>query len=239
MLELIAFDADDTLWHSEILYVNSQERILEILSPYSEKELTRQELYRAELPNLSIYGYGIKGFALSMIEAAIRLSDSKIRGSEVEQIIDLAKDMMKAPVRLLEGAAEAVEALSNSYPLMLITKGDLFDQERKITQSGLAAYFKHIEIVSEKTVDVYRSVLAKHGVDPSGFLMIGNSPRSDILPVIELGARAVLIPYHTTWVHEAADAVGEAPMNCIELEHIGLLPAFIEQLAQDSQVGAR
>jgi putative hydrolase of the HAD superfamily len=230
MIDLIGFDADDTLWHNEILYTRTQERFELLLSGYGLDGNVQEELFATEMQNLGHYGYGIKAFTLSMIETAIRLTGGRIGGAEIEEILELSRDMMYAPVELLDQAAEVVADLSSRHRLMVITKGDLFDQERKLARSGLASYFAHAEIVSEKTVDVYRSLLAKHRVDPRRFLMVGNSLRSDILPVIELGGKAVHIPYHTTWAHEAVAVPDAMPAGYVELENIGLLPGLVERL---------
>jgi putative hydrolase of the HAD superfamily len=232
MIDVIAFDADDTLWHNEILYRRTEEKLQQLLSRYGHHGRISEDLYQTEMQNLQLYGYGIKGFALSMIETAIGMSDGRLCGSEIQGIIDLAKGMMDAPVELLDHVAEVVPALSARYTLMMITKGDLFDQERKVARSGLASHFSHIEIVSHKSKDVYHSLLAKHQIDPGRFLMVGNSMRSDILPVVALGGHAVHIPYHITWAHEAGSGQDEAPGAYCELEHIGLLPQFVAQLGQ-------
>lgn len=230
MFDIIAFDADDTLWHNEILYTNVQDRFQELLMTYHLDGRAKEELFLTEMQNLRYYGYGIKGFALSMVETAIRVTGGRIQGREVLAIIDLAKEMVLAPVQLLDHVAEVIPALSASYTLMLVTKGDLFDQERKVAQSGLAPHFAYVEIVSEKSVDVYRTLLKKHRIVPQRFLMVGNSLRSDVLPVIALGGHAVHIPYHTTWQHEMVPERGEAQPGYVELEHIGLLPDFLRQI---------
>jgi putative hydrolase of the HAD superfamily len=183
--------------------------------------------------NLAAYGYGLKSFGLSMIETAIRITEGRVRGDEIGQIVDLVRDMVRTPVQLLERAAEVVAALAASYPLMLITKGDLLDQERKLDQSGLGDYFDYVEIVSDKNVEVYRALLARHGIEPGRFLMVGNSLRSDVLPVVELGGRAVHIPHHITWAHEAVELPEASPAGYIELAHIGLLPRTVAQLCED------
>lgn len=233
MFDLIALDADDTLWHSEILYTTAQEKLERLLSRYGQDSRTAEELLQTEMQNLRVYGYGIKGFALSMIETAVRLTDGQISGSEVQAIINLAREMMEAPVELLDGVADVVATLSASHPLMLITKGDLFDQERKIARSDLASYFAHIEIVGDKTIDVYRALLARHQIDPQRFLMVGNSLRSDVLPVLALGGYAVYIPYHVTWEPEAVHGHDNTSQAYFELEHIGLLPALVDRLTQE------
>jgi len=208
MLDVIAFDADDTLWHNETLYARAQAILWMLLAPYSDEESARQALYETEMRNLRLYGYGIKGFALSMIETAIQASRGRIGAAEIAQLIDLAQEMLEAPVELLEGVAEVVPALAVACRLMLVTKGDLRDQEVKLARSGLAPHFWQVEIVREKSAEVYRTLLGKHVIAPERFLMVGNSLRSDVLPVVEIGGNAVHIPYHITWEHEHVHAQG-------------------------------
>jgi putative hydrolase of the HAD superfamily len=229
-LDLIAFDADDTLWDNETLYTLTQERFKDLLSGYRSTEDIEEELYQTEMRNLGHYGYGIKSFTLSMIETAIELTGGRIGGDDIGEIIGFAREMMRAPVRLLEGAEEAVRALSEAHPLMIITKGDLFDQESKIARSGLAECFRHVEIVSQKTADTYQALLDKYDIPPGRFLMVGNSLKSDILPVVTIGGHAVYIPYHLTWAHERVANPGEGRDGYFELEHIGLLPPLVERI---------
>ncbi len=236
MIEVIAFDADDTLWHNETLYSAAQDRFQELLVPYDPEDGVLDELYKTEMANLPHFGYGIKSFALSMIETAIRISGGEIGASEIEQIIEIAKEMKRAPVQLLDGAEEVISTLAASYRLMLITKGDLLDQERKIGRSGLAPHFSQVEVVTEKTNDLYRELLKKHGILPERFVMVGNSLRSDVLPVVSLGAHAVHIPYHLTWAHETVPARPGEAQGYVELEHIGLLPEYVGRLARQSSI---
>ncbi len=234
MFDLIAFDADDTLWDNEVAFAETQDKLRELLSPYMERPLTTDDLYAREQRNLEYFGYGIKGFALSMIETAVELTEGRIRGTDVQAIIELAKGMLTRPIRLLEHAEEAVTALVESHRLMLITKGDLLEQESKIARSGMAGYFEIIEIISEKNQEIYQRLFERHAVDARRVLMVGNSLRSDILPVVALGAQAVHIPYKITWVHETAHPEANADHKYYELEHIGLLPDLVKQLEQDS-----
>ncbi|MCC7353833.1 MAG: HAD hydrolase-like protein [Anaerolineae bacterium] len=232
MFDVIAFDADDTLWHTEGLYSGVQDKFKQLLAPYSSAERVEEILHQTEMRNLAYYGYGIKGFALSLIEAAIALSEGRIAGPEIQRLIDLAKEMVTAEVRLLAHAQETVAMLAASYPLMVITKGDLFDQEAKIARSGLRPYFRYVEIVSDKTRDHYAAILAKYRLTPARFLMVGNSLRSDILPVVALGGRAVHIPYHITWAHEDAIPADGDRERYVELAHLGLLPALVKELGR-------
>jgi putative hydrolase of the HAD superfamily len=230
--QVIAFDADDTLWHNERLYVDAQTRFKKLLSPYHEPQWIDERLYQAELRNLGHFGYGIKGFALSMIETAVELTEGRISGSEIQRIIDIAKGMLTAEVELLEHAAETIPLLAQRGALMLITKGDLRDQEIKIAHSGLAPYFRYVEILSEKNPESYIAVLNRHAIPPECFLMVGNSLRSDILPVLEIGGSAVYIPYQYTWGHEAADPPEGQP-GYYHLAHLGLLLELLERLEGD------
>jgi putative hydrolase of the HAD superfamily len=230
--DAIAFDADDTLWHSESLYAAAQEEYRRLLVPYAWAEEIDRVLHQTEMRNLATYGYGVKGFALSMIEAALELSQRQITGSEVQRVLDLAKQMLSTDVELIEGAAEVVAQLAQTYPLLLITKGDLAHQEAKIEQSGLKPYFRSIEIVTDKTPQSYAGLLARHHIEPSRFLMIGNSLRSDILPVLDIGGQAVYVPYAITWAHEHVTVPPEQQGRYHELEHIGQLPALLEQLTR-------
>lgn len=224
---LIALDADDTLWHNETLFTVTQDSYRELLQPFLRRSWTGQELYATELRNLQHYGYGIKSFVLSMIETAIELTGGQVPAAVIQQIIDLGKQMLAAPIELLDHVAEVVPALARRAPLLLLTKGDLFDQEAKLARSGLAEHFRHVEIVSDKTPETYQRLLAKYGLPPEQFLMVGNALRSDIVPVLTVGGRAIYIPYAQTWSHEAVshDAL---PPGMVELAHIGLLPAWLD-----------
>jgi putative hydrolase of the HAD superfamily len=230
MFDVIAFDADDTLWHNEILYSDTQDKYQQLLQRYKDGQSVDRRLYETEMRNLKLFGYGIKSFTLSMIETAIELSDGRVQAHEIKAIIQLAKEMLSAPARPLEHVEDVVRKLSATYTLMVITKGDLFDQETKLARSGLAGYFDHVEIVSNKSSETYDAILDSHGLDPGRFLMVGNSLKSDIFPVLEIGGRAVHIPYHITWAHET-DLVGYGrPGEYFELENIEQLPALLDDL---------
>ena len=229
--DVIAFDADDTLWHNERLYVNAQARFAQLLARYHNPEWIGERLYRTETQNIQHFGYGVKAFALSMIETAVDLTEGRLTGQDVQALIDLAKEMLSAEVQLLEHVGETIPQLAASYRLMLITKGDLLDQETKITRSGLGQYFQHIEVVSQKTREIYERVLKRYSIAPERFLMVGNSLKSDILPILELGGNAVHIPYETTWLHEVASPPPTGQTGYYPLEHIGQLPVLLEQLS--------
>jgi putative hydrolase of the HAD superfamily len=201
-IKTIAFDADDTLWVNEPLFRINEEKFDSLLKSYISDDQITAKLYDTEIRNLKHFGYGIKGFILSMIETAIELTNGKIKGCDLKKIIDWGKNQIEHPVNVLDDVESVLETLNDKYKLMIITKGDLFDQESKIARSGLADYFDIIEIVSEKDEATYSSLMKKHNLNPSELLMIGNSLKSDILPLIKLGAKAIHIPFHTTWVHE-------------------------------------
>lgn len=230
-LRAIGFDADDTLWHNESLFSLTQEKFRTLLAPYHSVEWIDRTLYATELRNLAHFGYGIKGFTLSMIETAVELTEGRISGSEIGQILEFGKGMLAAPVELLPGVPEVVPQLAQLLPLILITKGDLFDQESKLARSGIGEHFTHIEIVREKDANVYATILARYGIAPEEFLMVGNSLRSDILPVLTIGGRAVHIPYAITWGHEAADAPEPATNGFHHLASLVDLPALIQTLS--------
>lgn len=229
-IEVIGFDADDTLWHTEPLYSMTEAKYMRLLSARYPRADIEALLYQTEIRNLEHFGYGIKGFTLSMIETAIELSGGAVTGREIQQIIDYGREMLRAPVELLPHVAETVETLAHSHKLMLITKGDLFDQESKVARSGLAAHFAHIEVVSEKDPATYAALLRRRAIDPAAFLMVGNSLRSDVVPVVALGASAVHIPYATTWVHETLHEPLD-PARYHALAHMGLLPGLVASLA--------
>ena len=225
MLRTLAFDADDTLWHNEMHYVETQEAFRDLLRAYHDDAWIDARLHDTEMRNLGHYGYGIKGFTLSMIETALELTEERLDGAGIRRVVELGKAMLSKPVEPLPGVAEVLRELAVSFDLMLITKGDLFDQETKLVRSGLGAHFSKVEIVSEKDEATYAAILARHDLAPQAFTMVGNSVRSDILPVLALGARAVHIPYALTWAHEAVTTPLEVPFPV--LASIRELPALL------------
>jgi len=228
--DLIAFDADDTLWHNERLYIAARDKLAALLSRYGVDVPIGDRLYRTESRNIDLFGYGIKSYILSMIETAVELTGGHLSDEDVLAIIGLGREMLDARVDLLDHAAETVARLASTHRLMIITKGDLRDQEMKVARSGLQDYFQHIEIVSEKDRRNYAALLAAQSLDPACFLMVGNSLRSDILPVIEMGGWAAYVPYATTWQHEAAELPGPDQARFYQIEHLGLLPALLARL---------
>lgn len=205
----IAFDADDTLWLNEHFYQLTESKFAALLADYCDPADLGAQLLATERRNLRLYGYGIKGFVLSMIETALELSDNRIPAATIRQLIDMGHDFLEHPVELLPGVQATIEALQKQYRLILITKGDLFDQERKIALSGLAEHFQRIEIVSEKTTATYREIFTKHADGPERAVMVGNSLKSDILPALAAGCRGVYVPHDKSWAMEHA----EKPQN--------------------------
>ncbi len=205
MISAIGFDADDTLWHCENLFQATQTRLEEILAHHAPRDEVEKKLHATELENLRLFGFGVKGFTLSMVETAVQISHGRITGDEVHEILMMGKSMLDAPVELLDGAQAILESLHGNRKLFLITKGDVLDQTNKIDKSGLSHLFDQIEVVQTKDAATYRDVLERHDIDPGTFLMIGNSIPSDVLPVLELGGWGVHIPYRHVAVHERHD----------------------------------
>lgn len=201
-IKVIGFDADDTLWVNETYFREAELEFAKLLAPYETANTIDQELFKKEIENLPLYGYGIKGFILSMVESALEISNGKMSNATVEKILQIGKDMLDKPVELLEGVEKVLQALSKDFRLIVVTKGDLLDQERKLEKSGLLEYFHHIEILSDKQESNYSKLLNHLDIKPSEFLMIGNSLKSDILPLVNIKAEAIHVPFHTTWIHE-------------------------------------
>ncbi|TDQ19508.1 putative hydrolase of the HAD superfamily [Algoriphagus boseongensis] len=204
-IKVIAFDADDTLWVNEPFFREAEEKFASLLEDFMPEHAIMKELYRTEIENLQLYGYGIKGFMLSLIETALRISDHKVPITLIDKILAIGKEMLAKPVELLPGVEEVLQALNGDFRIVMATKGDLVDQERKLKKSGLEKHFHHIEIMSEKRVADYEKLIRHLDIQPSEFMMLGNSLKSDILPVLELGGYGIHIPFHTTWIHEQVD----------------------------------
>ncbi len=228
-LAAIGFDADDTLWHNERAFQMTQARFTELLADFAAPDHLQDRLLAAERRNLGHYGFGVKGFVLSMIETAIEVTDAQVSGRVIGELVRAGQEMLSHPIELLPGAQAAVAALAGRYRLVLVTKGDLLDQERKLAQSGLGDLFDAVEIVSDKRPEVYAQVFARHGEGAARALMAGNSLKSDVLPMIAAGGYGVHIPHALTWAleHEAAP---EAEPRFRHLADIGELPTLIAEL---------
>jgi putative hydrolase of the HAD superfamily len=218
-IKVIAFDADDTLWDNEIFYQETEKKFHELLEPHLPADQAAGELLRTEIKNIERYGYGIKAFMLSMIETAIRVTDKTISAEVIEKILLFGHELLEKPIQKLEGVEEVLAVLQKRYRLVVATKGDLLDQERKLRKSGLEHYFHHTEIMSEKREADYRKLIRHLDIDPGEFMMIGNSIKSDILPVLNIGGHGRHIPYHITWSHEVVEEKVEHS-NFKQLSHI-------------------
>jgi putative hydrolase of the HAD superfamily len=207
MLKVIAFDADDTLWHNEAYFQETERKFCALLENYLPQHTVARELLQTEIANISLYGYGIKAFMLSMIETAIRITDKQISNEALEKIIGYGREHLDKPVELIDGVEEVLQKLKSKYRLVMATKGDLLDQERKLKKSGLDHYFHHIEIMSEKKEDDFRKLIKHLDIPAKEFAMVGNSLKSDVLPVLNLGGHGFHIPYHITWAHERVETM--------------------------------
>lgn len=230
--DLVAFDADDTLWHNESVYLEGRERAAQIVARYGQASAFKKRLDEVEVGNLRYYGYGVMSFVLSAIEAAIDVTEKEITAGDIQELVTLSKEMLTHEVHLFEGVEEALSQLSQTHPLLLITKGDLRHQQAKVGESGLARYFRGVEVVSDKTPATYERILNRYQVPPSRFLMVGNSLRSDIAPVLELGGWAVHVPSDLTWNHEMAVSPLETRERYFEVEQVGQVPGLVERLGR-------
>ena len=201
-IRTIGFDADDTLWVNETYFRETEDKFADLLQEFETKNKIDNELFAKEMENLRLYGYGVKGFMLSMLETAIELSSGQVSSQTLSKIIAMGKHMIDKPVEILDGVQETLQYLAPKYRLIVMTKGDLLDQERKLQKSGLSKYFQHVEVLSDKKEKNYRDLLAHLEIDVDKFVMIGNSLKSDVLPLLNIGAKAIHIPFHTTWAHE-------------------------------------
>ena len=201
-IKVIAFDADDTLWVNEPYFRDSEQKFCSLMAEYASERDLERELLKIEIANLGLYGYGIKGFILSMMEAALTISGGTINAQGIAQILELGRQMLNQPIELLDGVEDVLAALKGKYRLVVATKGDLLDQERKLKKSGLTDYFHHVEVMSEKDEPNYLKLLKHLDIQPEEFLMIGNSLKSDVLPVLNIGGHAIHVPFHITWAHE-------------------------------------
>ena len=222
-IKVISFDADDTLWQNENLFRKTECDFCKIMLPYSEKEKAIKLLWNKEVKNIPLYGYGIKAFTLDMLETALKISKGKLTAAETKQIINLGKKLIKSPIVLFEGAERTLKILNKKYKIVVTTKGDLLEQENKIYRSGLDKYLHHIEVMSEKNKASYAHLIKELNIKPQEFLMVGNSIKSDILPVLEIGANAVFIPSKFTWFYEDGDASKIPAKNFLKLNKISQL----------------
>lgn len=232
MFDWIAFDADDTLWKNEEYYLQGRDLFLQILEKYDIDNFDLEMVDNLEVKNIQYYGYGVMSFVLSLIELAIRMTQNRIHAKDIHKLLDLAKDMLSVEMELYPGVRSLLETLSSSHRLMLITKGDLFHQQRKLAGSGLGDYFQSVEVVSEKNTEVYQEILDRHHVKPQRFLMVGNSLRSDILPILALGAKAIHLSEHLTWSHEDNPLKDLPKDHFIEVERIDQVLPAIEQFSR-------
>jgi putative hydrolase of the HAD superfamily len=228
-LSTIAFDADDTLWHSERVFKLTEERFAALLADYVEAEGLSQRLLETEKCNLQYYGFGRKGFVLSMIETAIDVTDGKVPTAILRDLIDLGRDMAAHPIEILPDVRETLAAVAERYRILLITKGDLLDQEQKLARSGLGELFQAVEIVSDKSPLTYQRIFTRHGDGPERSMMVGNSLRSDVVPAIEAGSWGIFIPHPLTWAMEHAEAPNDAP-RFRQIERIGELPGLLPEI---------
>ncbi|HTD99114.1 MAG TPA: HAD family hydrolase [Mucilaginibacter sp.] len=215
-IKVIAFDADDTLWVNEPYFQNTEKKFCTLMEEFLPQHTMSRELLKIEIENLALYGYGIKGYILSMIETALKVSDNNLGIEAIEKILGYGKELLNEPIELLDNVEEVLIALQKNYRLVVATKGDLLDQERKLKKSNLSHYFHHIEIMSEKGEDDYRKLIKHLDIQPEEFLMIGNSLKSDIIPVLNIGGHAIHVPYHTTWAHEQV----EATLDHVNFRHV-------------------
>ena len=217
--KVIAFDADDTLWVNEPYYRETERAFYRLLSEFIEEDALEKEFFDTEMRNLSLYGYGAKGLTLSMLETAVRVSNAKVSANTIDAIIKLGRDLINKPVVLLDGVEHVLSTLRNlGIPIIVVTKGDLLDQQRKLKNSGLEQYFHHVEIVSDKKENDYLKLIQKLNIPAEDFLMIGNSRKSDVIPVVNIGGYAIFVPYHTSWQHEQADEIESD--HCMEVKNI-------------------
>jgi putative hydrolase of the HAD superfamily len=226
-IKVIAFDADDTLWENQPHFSRTISEFTTLLKAYCPEEISNKAVHEAQVKNLPVYGFGAKSLTLSMLQTACQLSNHRIDASSIEKIIELGRKLLTMPVELIASAEEVVKRLKEKYRLILITKGDLVEQERKLRDSGLSKYFHHIEILSNKKIEDYRNLFDRLNVKPEEFVMIGNSLKSDIIPVLELNAKAIYIPYHSTWEHENVDDYDLSHKNLTQIEKLSDLTKIL------------
>ena len=226
-ITVVGFDADDTLWVNETYFREAEQKFAKLLEGYETMNTIDQELFKMEINNLELYGYGVKGFMLSMVESALKLSNNRVSQATIEEILNLGKEMLLQPVELLDGVREVLRKLSGNYRLIVLTKGDLLDQERKLEKSGLSEFFHHVEVLSDKKEENYIHLLNHLQIDVNEFLMIGNSLKSDVLPLVEIGAQAVHVPFHTTWQHEQVK-INDEDYNYLKINTLSDILAYLK-----------
>lgn len=226
-ITVVGFDADDTLWVNETYFREAEQKFAKLLEGYETMNTIDQELFKMEINNLELYGYGVKGFMLSMVESALKLSNNRVSQATIEEILNLGKEMLRQPVELLDSVREVLRKLSGNYRLIVLTKGDLLDQERKLEKSGLSEFFHHVEVLSDKKEENYIHLLNHLQIDVSEFLMIGNSLKSDVLPLVEIGAQAVHVPFHTTWQHEQVK-INDEDYNYLKINTLSDILAYLK-----------
>ena len=226
-ITVVGFDADDTLWVNETYFREAEQKFAKLLEGYETMNTIDQELFKMEINNLELYGYGVKGFMLSMVESALKLSNNRVSQATIEEILNLGKEMLLQPVELLDGVREVLRKLSGNYRLIVLTKGDLLDQERKLEKSGLSEFFQHVEVLSDKKEENYIHLLNHLQIDVNEFLMIGNSLKSDVLPLVEIGAQAVHVPFHTTWQHEQVK-INDEDYNYLKINTLSDILAYLK-----------
>lgn len=235
MIKTIAFDGDDTLWHHENYFENAEERFHVLMNELGHYPEAKETVKKQHIESLPLWGYGVKSFTLTMIETALKLTDGAISGNDIGRVLDIGRSLYEHPVILLDHVATTIQALHGKYSLVLITKGDLFAQQTKIAQSHLAPFFDTIEVVSEKDPDTYHKIMVRDRMNPKEFVMVGNSIKSDILPVLSLGAQAVHIPYHITWQFERTELDNTRSKNFITLPSMEKLPQILDQFNQSNK----
>lgn len=232
-IKVIAFDADDTLWENETFFREAEHKLYLLLSEYGDEKYITERLLEIEVKNIALYGFGVKNFILSAMETAMEVSNSTVSNHVLKEIMEIGNDILRKPVVLLDDVKDVLPAIARDFKIVLATKGDLLDQQRKLERSGLAGLFEHVEVMSDKKKDNYVSLLKQLKVTPEEFLMIGNSLKSDVLPVVELGGKAIHIPFHTTWAHEMVSEKELEGKEFLKLKSFkelsGLIPAVVKK----------
>ena len=226
-IKVIAFDADDTLWVNETYFREAEHQFAKLFTAFETANKIEQELFKTEIRNLSLYGYGVKGFMLSMVECALEVSNNNLNPTLLNDVLNIGKEMLEKPIKLLDGVEEVLKALQGRYKLIVATKGDLLDQERKLAKSGLLKYFHHIEVMSEKKEADYKKLVAHLDINTSELLMIGNSLKSDVLPLINIGASAIHVPFHTTWAHEEVSEADQKNVDYLTINNLKELVSIL------------